>query len=142
MVEAPYPLIPVPAKKDWLDEHPHRRILVGGLILIGCMGLFVSGVLSLVEYSFHHHTVTRQSFERAANDPRVIQVLGQPIRMGWVIKGNVHMKDANGYADLRIPISGPKGEATIFLYARETFGAWEFRILRVEMPGATAIDLR
>jgi hypothetical protein len=141
MVEAPYPLVPVPGKKDWLDDHPRRRILIGGLLVLALGLVFIGGVLCLVEYSFHHHTVTQQAIERVESDPRIMQAIGEPLRVGWVIKGNIHMKDSNGYADLRIPISGPRGAGMIVLYARETLGTWTFRALRVDLDDSTTINL-
>lgn len=141
MVKAPYPIVPTPSERDWLDQHPRRRILIGGL-LVSAIGLvFVGGVLCLVEYSFHHHTVTQQAINRVQSDPRTMQALGEPLRVGWVIKGNIHMKDANGYADLRIPISGPKGAGMIVLYAKETLGTWSFTTLRIDLADANEIDL-
>lgn len=141
MTNAPYPIVPVPGEKDWLDRHPRRRMWLGGIILIGCMVVFVGGVLSLVEYSFHHHTVTLQAVERVENNPQVVLAIGQPMQVGWVIKGNIHMKNSNGYADLRIPISGADGKGTIVLYAKETLGIWTFTILRVDLADSTTIDL-
>ena len=141
MPKAPYPIIPVPGEKDWLDEHPHSRLTIGALFVVLSSAVFIVGVLCLVEYSFHHYTVTVQAVERAKNNPQVIQALGQPIKVGWVIKGNIHMKNSNGYADLRIPIFGPNGNATIVLYAREIEGTWKFTTLRMEIAGGAVIDL-
>ena len=141
MINAPYPIVPVPGQRDWLDERPHSRILIGGLIVLAIGLIFISGVLCLVEYSFHHHTVTQQAIERVQSDQRIVQAIGQPFRVGWVIKGNIHMKDSNGYADLRIPISGPNGKGVIVLYAREILGTWEFRALRVDLDDSTTINL-
>ncbi len=142
MAKAPYPIIPVAGERDWLDEHPHRRILIGAIIVVAFGVIFVLGILSLVEYSFHHHTVAVQAIERAQSNPDVIQALGQPIKVGLVITGNIHMKDSNGYADLRIPIAGPNGKGIIVLYAKEISQVWQFTFLRVEIEGgAEPVDL-
>jgi hypothetical protein len=141
MVDAPYPIVPVAQERDWRDRHPSARMWVGGLGLLAAVLMFTAGVFCLVEYSFHHHPTTQEAVARAQSDPRIVHALGRAVQVGWFIKGNIHIKNGRGYADLRIPLSGPKGKGTIVLYAREILGKWEFSVLRVDLDDATTIDL-
>jgi hypothetical protein len=141
MVHAPYPIVPIAEEKDWRDRHPSARMWVGGLGLLAAVLMFTAGVFCLVEHSFRHHPTTQEAVARAQSDPRIVQALGQAIQVGWFIKGNFHMKNGCGYADLRIPLSGPNGKGMIVLHAKEVLGGWEFRTLRVDLADATTIDL-
>ncbi|MBN1449001.1 MAG: hypothetical protein JXA28_13810, partial [Bacteroidetes bacterium] len=45
-------------------------------------------------------------------------------------------------ADISIPISGPRGEATIYAVARKSAGKWTYQSLAVEIEGtAESINL-
>jgi Cytochrome oxidase complex assembly protein 1 len=142
MIKAPYAVVPVAGEQEWRDRHPNAKIWIGCLVAIILPTLFGIGGGCLVEYSFHHHPTTQQALARAQDDPRIAQAIGQPMQVGWVIKGNIHVKDGHGYADLRIPISGPNGKGTIVFHAKEISRNWEFSILRVDLDGSTTIDLR
>jgi hypothetical protein len=75
--------------------------------------------------------------EAAANDV-VTQALGSPIEPGWLVLGNINISDGSGTADLKIPISGPKGKAVIHVVATKTDGKWELTTLEVELRGPGA----
>ena len=49
-----------------------------------------------------------------------------------------HDREVNpgsGYADLVIPISGPKGEGTLYVEAEKARGQWYFTTLEVTVAG-------
>jgi hypothetical protein len=72
----------------------------------------------------------------------VRELVGDPLVAGCIATGSIHLKDSNGYADLSIPISGPKGKGLIHLIAVKSGGPWQFRTLQVAVEGrAEVIDL-
>ena len=50
---------------------------------------------------------------RANSNPAVIAALGSPITEGVIVNGNISEVNSSGKANLVIPISGPKGEASM-----------------------------
>lgn len=79
---------------------------------------------------------------RARESPAVIAALGTPIREGRFTSGSTNVNGALGEANLAIPISGPKGKATVYVEAKKSAGVWRFQTLvaRVESTGQR-IDL-
>jgi Cytochrome oxidase complex assembly protein 1 len=139
MTKPPYPLIPEPMQKSWLERNPLWKIPAGFLVLL----LFTAGILILVECAFHHSEVSIQAAARARENPQVRQLLGEPIVVGITILGNIHINGNVGHADLTIPISGPNGKGVIRAVANKCAGEWCFALLRVDINGRSeAIDLQ
>lgn len=79
---------------------------------------------------------------RAKSDDRVVAALGTPIREGMFASGKANVNGPSGEADLAIPISGPKGKATIYAVATKSMGRWIFSKLAVQVEGdSEMIDL-
>ena len=141
MTNPPYPLVPVPQPPSWLERHSGWKIPLGCLVLMVLLGGFVAGLLTFIVTSFHRSDVYQQSLARAREDPRVRQQLGQPIQPAWFISGQLSVSGSSGKADLSIPISGPKGKATIRAVASKNAGEWRFSWLQVVVEGQEPIDL-
>ena len=78
----------------------------------------------------------------AQQDPRVIEVLGEPIEPGFFLSGSVNFSGSTGEADIQIPLSGPKGSATLYVVAHRSAGEWEFERLEVDgMEFPRRVDL-
>jgi hypothetical protein len=61
---------------------------------------------------------------KAKMNPEVIEALGSPIKEGFFVSGNSNVNGAAGEANLAIPISGPKGNGTIYAKAAKSLGRW------------------
>jgi hypothetical protein len=118
-------------QKSWLERRPYWKIPAGFLMLL----LFAAGVLTLVEVAFQHSEVSKQAAARARENPRVSQLLGEPIVVGRIILGNIHIKGSVGHADLAIPISGPNGKGVIRAVANKRAEGWRFTFLQVDVDG-------
>ena len=77
--------------------------------------------------------VYKEALARAKASPAVAEALGTPIKAGYFTSGNINVSGPSGDAELSIPISGPKGQATIYLEARKSAGEWAFSLLEVEI---------
>lgn len=115
---------------------------------VGCLGLllvflaFGAAVTLLVFRAIQSTEPAQYARIRAQRDTRVIAALGQPVEQGLWISGNVSSDAASGAAELALPISGPRGEATVYVVARKTAGRWEYSVLEVEVDGSPVrIDL-
>jgi hypothetical protein len=79
---------------------------------------------------------------RAKADPRVAAAIGSPIKDGWYVTGSAETSGGSGKADLSIPISGPKGTATIYVVAKKFAGEWRYTKLVVKIERSSEmIDL-
>jgi len=79
---------------------------------------------------------------RAKSDERVVAALGTPISEGMFTSGKTNVNGPSGEADIAIPISGPKGKATIYAVATKSAGTWTFSKLAVQVEGSSdMIDL-
>jgi len=141
MPNPPYPLNPQPLRKSWIEQHPYAKIALGLLLLFVLMGSFIVILFTIILSSFHGSEVYQQAIARARTDPQVVQELGEPVRPGWLILGELKTSNDTGKADLQIPISGPRGKAQIRAIAEKSEGVWRFSCLQVVVGGKDPIDL-
>jgi hypothetical protein len=99
--------------------------------ICGCVGLVLVFFASIFG-SLKSSDVCREAVEKARNSDAVKAELGEPIDEGFLVTGNVRVNTTGtGNANLTIPISGPKGSATIFAVAQRRGGVWNFNRLEV-----------
>jgi len=99
------------------------------------LGAFFLVVFAIVETSFRNSTVYQEALARAEHDPRVITRLGIPLKPGRVLQGQINVSGSTGQANLAIPVTGPRGRATVILEASKVSGSWVFRTLEVQVEG-------
>jgi len=66
----------------------------------------------------------------AVKSPALTQRLGEPLKAGWLVTGNIQVSPGSGHAELAFPISGPKGAGTVYVEARKQSGIWHLRLLQ------------
>lgn len=118
---------PATGKKRWL--------YLGGLAAAGAVGIagFFLFTLGMVESAFKDSGAYQQAIQKAAADPRVVQLLGFPVQGGGPVGGSISTRgDASGEADMSIPISGPNGEARLYASGRLHAGVWTWQTLEVD----------
>lgn len=94
---------------------------------------FVTSVALIVFSAMKSTDVYKDALARAKAHPSVIEVLGSPIKEGFLVSGNTNVNGASGEANLSIPISGPKGKGTIYVAANKALGEWNYSGLVVEI---------
>lgn len=115
-------------------------------VAIGCGALFLAGVIGIAGLVYFVFDVIKSNYvyieamRRAQANPQITARLGTPIEAGWLISGNVSIKNENGEAHLSIPIHGPRGGATLYLDAFQKNNNWSYTRLEVE-GGGPPIDL-
>lgn len=127
---------------SWLSRHWGKALAIGcfGLILafVALFGLIMAVAFGAMKSS----DVYKQAVARAKANPVVVAKLGTPIEEGYFVSGNIDASTGRGEAKLTIPISGPKGKATIYADATKRGGAWEFSVLELVFEdGGQKIDL-
>jgi YD repeat-containing protein len=87
-------------------------------------------------------SVVREAVTRVRDDPRVAATLGQPVRAGWYVYGNT-TRDETGWTEafLWIPLSGPKGDGTLYVRAGRSSGPWTFSALELRVGGERLANL-
>lgn len=136
MTPAPPPL-PEP-KRDWWSRNWKRFVPVAVVSVVLVIGGLVMGVTRVMKSTDAY----RGAVARAKAAPAVRAALGTPIEEGFFVLGQVEAGRTDGSATLTIPLSGPKGKATLFVAATKAAGEWRFHrlLVRPENAGVT-IDL-
>jgi hypothetical protein len=134
--------LPPGQPQNWFARHWKWAVPTGCLGLLALLAVFVGAIFSLVEYSFQHSDVYIHAISQAKTNPMVVEKIGQPLEIGWFATGNINISGPSGNADLAIPMSGPRGEGTIYAVAKKSAGIWRYETLQVEVAGEAArIDL-
>ena len=108
------------------------------VLLVGFVALIVNMVFGFMRSSETY----QQAVAEAKTNPAVMEALGSPIEEGLLVAGNIRISGSSGESDLAIPISGPKGKATIYAVATRSAGAWTFSRLEVAIgESGDQIDL-
>ena len=103
----------------------------------GCLTMLllaVGGVVAVVVFIFglmKSSDAYTGAVARAKAHPAVVAALGSPIEPGFFVTGNINISGGSGHANLAVPISGPKGSATLYVTASKAQGQWTFSALVV-----------
>ncbi|HXW13325.1 MAG TPA: cytochrome c oxidase assembly factor Coa1 family protein, partial [Terriglobia bacterium] len=127
--------------KNWLERN--WKLLLGLLVVLGVLGIAaVLGILTLIMASIRGSNVAREAMARAKSNPVVVQRLGTPIEVGWLVSGSINSSSGSGDADLALPVSGPKGKGTVYVTAQKNAGAWTYTLMQAAIEGSgERIDL-
>jgi len=113
------------------------------MLPVGCLGLIVAGVLLIGGIFFAAMSAIKSSevyqgaLKVAQTHPAVTERLGQPVKDGWLVKGNIKLDATGGSANLEIPLSGPKNAGTLFVRAVSPEGSWMYERLDLQVGGET-----
>jgi hypothetical protein len=119
-------------RTSWWQRNWKWFVPVGCLGLIAMVGGAIVGLLFLVFGLIKSADVYQDALSQAQNHPAVQRELGQPIEAGWLVMGNISLEGTSGEADITIPVSGPNGEARVYVVASKTAGQWTYQLLEVE----------
>ena len=139
------PTSPPPASgkpRNWWQRNWTWFVPVGCLSAMAMLLGFIVLVFLIVFGAIRSSEVHHQALARAQEDAAVAQALGSPIQTGFWVGGNISVSGPSGTADLAIPLSGPKGQGTLYAEAKKAAGSWEFSTLVLEVqPTGERIDL-
>lgn len=123
---------PVATRKNWLSRNWKWLVPVVLIVGLGLPLALVGSVFAAMKNS----DAAKESVLQAQRSPLVIQKLGAPITQGWLISGSINTSTTSGDADLAVPISGPKGQAKIYVSADKNSGVWKYRVMEVAIDGS------
>jgi len=75
-----------------------------------------------------------------SSSPDIEKQIGAPLRAGWPLVER-YTSSRVGEVTARVPINGPRGEATVQLRAKNRGGSWEFQQLESRGASGNVIDL-
>jgi Cytochrome oxidase complex assembly protein 1 len=131
------PLIPV-QRKSWLGRNWIWLLVV----MFVCGVVLVLGIFTLIMGAMRSSDVVKEGVARAQSNPLVVQRLGTPISQGWLVSGSINVSTGSGNADVAVPISGPKGNGTVYVTGQKIAGIWTYSVIQAAIEGSgERIDL-
>jgi Cytochrome oxidase complex assembly protein 1 len=90
--------------------------------------MFVLAVIILSLAMLHHYGANRRlarlAAETAQNSGLLDDAVGRPLSTGILVHGRVIGGNEGGTADLEIPVSGSRGEGTLFAWEQGEQNSW------------------
>ena len=131
-----------PVKANWWNRNWKWLVPVGCLSSLVLTAAFMALIMAFVFGLMKSSDAYKHALAKAKASPEVIDLLGTPIKEGYFPSGNINVSGSSGNADIAIPISGPKGSATIYLEAYKSSGEWAFsKLIVVQKISGKRIDL-
>lgn len=109
--------------------------------------LFFGFVILIVVVILGVFTVVKKSqpfveaVQRAHDDPRVVEALGDPVKPSWLVTGSVKTDNNAGSADLNVGLEGSKQKGNLAIVATKTDGRWTYTKMLVTPDKGDPIDL-
>lgn len=115
---------------------------------LGCLGVIIfiivlttTMVANLTGF-FKDSVPYEVGMENLIKNEFAIEALGEPIEANGMFQGNIRYSDEEGVADLKVPVKGPKGEASLLIIATMTDDVWTYQTMKVSFEDSDeTIDL-
>lgn len=128
--------------RNWWQRNWKWVIPTGCLTILLLFALFVAGIAGIAFTAMKSSDVYRGAVARAEAHPAVREALGEPLRTGWYLTGNIDTSGSSGHADISIPLKGSQRDGTLYAVASKSAGRWTYDTLEVEVEGQEGrIDL-
>jgi hypothetical protein len=126
-------------RKSWLGRNWKWLLLFTFLGMV----VFAGGIFALIMEGMRSSDVAQEALARAQANPAMVQRLGPGINEGWMMSGSINVgTGGSGDAQLAVPISGPKGNATVYVIASKVAGTWNYSQILAAIEGSgEKIDL-
>jgi len=117
-------------RKSWFRRNWKR---VAAIVAVVLLTVVVSVLLG-----FRNADATALAMTTATANPAFVGRIGQPVKKGWLITGSIEVSPGIGYAELAIPVSGPKGRGTLYALAVKHAGIWRLTFLQFGAEGESS----
>lgn len=122
-----------------------NRTAIGKGLLIGfggCaiawigIGVVFGAVFLTIFAAIGNSEASTEALKRAGASPHVQEKLGTPLTRGWFTTGSVETANGSSSAEVRIPVSGPKGSGKVHAVGyKRGDEKWVFTVLDVVIDG-------
>jgi len=116
-------------------KKPNARTLISTLGVISALLLLCVGI----EFAFHDLDLTKQALADLQASTAGKTILGDPIRLGLVITGELHFRGNDGAASLSIPVRGSKTAGELDVSGVRKDGSWTISDLYIIADGQKSI---
>jgi hypothetical protein len=126
-------------ERGWMDRNWKWVIPSLCVVSLVMIAAFVGVIFIFITVVMKSSDAYQLPIKAVRSDIRVARAIGSPIREGYFVTGNFNETTTNGgssgsgQANFTIPISGPKGSATVYIVGTKAVGKWSFSTLVVEV---------
>ena len=121
--------------RNWWQRNWKWAVPVGCGSVIVLFAAFIFSIMVFVFSVIRSTDVFRDAIERAKANPEVRAELGEPVKEGWWVSGNVNTSGPSGDADISIPLKGSIKDGKVYAVAHKSAGRWSYDTLEVEIDG-------
>lgn len=120
-----------------------RKIPVGKIIGCGCSVLFVAVVAVVAAVLVGAFALLKKSqpyadsVDAVQSSPAAVEALGEPIKPGFFVSGNISLENDSGTANFNIPVSGPEGKGSIHVEGTKSASRWTYQVWELRVDGKT-----
>lgn len=127
--------------KGCLGRNWKWAVPLGCVTLLLVLAAVVGGIVFFAMSAVKSTDVYQGALKAAQAHPAAIERLGEPIKDGWLVTGNVKVDNGGGSANFQIPLSGPKNSGTLYVRAVSPSGAWMYERLDLSTAGGETVSL-
>ena len=122
----------VEKQKSWFSRNWPWVIPVGGclaviLLFVFGVGAAVFGGMKMLKSSEPYE----YAVEKASSDEELIAIIGEPIETDGVMQGSLNYKNGVSSADIRVPLKGPNGKASVSIKGEKTDDIWVYEVFYI-----------
>jgi hypothetical protein len=117
----------------WWSNNWKWAAPTGCLLMVVLVGAFVAAIFVFVFSMMKSNDAYQHAIDVARHNPQLTAALGEPITEGMFVSGHFEESGGAGEAQFSIPLSGPKGSATVYVEARKTAGRWNYSAMQAEL---------
>ena len=127
---------------NWFGRNWKWVVPIGCLLPVLCIGGCALAIFFFAMGTMKQSDAYKMALARAQTNPALIEAIGSPILQTGIVPGNTNVNGPTGEANLSIPLSGPKGKATLYVEAKKSADTWFFQtmVVKIEKTGER-IDL-
>jgi len=130
-------------RKNWFGRNWKWAVPTGGclfiiILIVGFAGTLFFGLTKMFKESQPYE----DSMATLLKNELVIEKLGEPIEENGMINGNFSFENSDGFADIKVPVKGPKGEAILHVTGTKKNDVWTYEVMTVTIKDTNEeIDL-
>jgi hypothetical protein len=121
--------------RNWWQRNWKWFVPTGCVVMLVLFAAFVFSIVFFVFSVIRHTDVFKDALDKAKANPQVQAELGEPIREGWWLSGQVNTAGPSGNADISIPLKGSRKNGTLYAVAHKSAGEWTYERLEVAVDG-------
>ena len=132
-----------------IREQNRRAILkgvgcsVGGcLVIVVLIVALIVGIVFFILRAIKSSEGAEEALAALRNTPAAMEVLGEPVELGWWVTGSANTHNGDKTVDLTLPVNGPRGAGVLRAVGRRAAGGkWQFETLNFQPDGSKPLPL-